>query len=1648
MKETDSSAELQLLLRVNEHVQAQREAYNLLTPNEQRRRGPLLLADLLNSVMYFLHQEVEDDREDDDHRSTHGSGRGGGVRRPRPHSSTGAGGRALAVLTSSTGALPFALRDVPALAKVAALEMRLTTMVMSAISTRAIVTLYELEEWACAQEGVEHFVELGLGVGLQVLPVVQEYFQLRANAVVCPVRSRDVISFLLNDVTARQVLLYGGGDTRDLLYRFSAFYERHVLGGTSSSSAVMRKQGRLLNVRQLGVHIQDYPALLASLSQELTSAHRMEHQHCQQWMERCVAAARADPHGTSTMETRTAAATEPDGGAGDGTLLRDVSFEAAARWERNRGLYERVLQSLDSACAHAELVEGMCRTRERFLCTRLGCGADVVQRVTSSGAHAMDFVVTATEAEARSYSLPLSMWRPSPLGDGAATALAGSREGGGGVELRFHVSQLAETEKSRTLHESAHDNNAWQPSRSVSLVSQRPTSVVSSQKQALDQHTYNDVSTEAPPPPSQAVRRRRGTIVSEAPSTVSAGALASTPGAATALETQLVDSQDTPPPLISAAAVAPAPTGTSPASLLASLLAPAGSLGLAAPRSVNTADVPTAVLQQGTVTALESARGVHGGEPVATGSETALERLCNFLIQYRQSSAAMKQPLASASEPSMSSSTQDTWLHRAVAVLETFTVGDVVPVKLLCEAWATCADCRRPVSPSLSPRSVSERSTVPDNFASRRCIPLLHPFAASLGGGSAAPLGRLASLRQQLSAGRPDRASPAACFTAAAGSFAAEETKEIVYMATPAEVCWLSWWGPALSDAHDSRTVAILTCACLDRHYPSSLREIFCDLLGVRAEPTVAAWCTTAVTCARRLLSPEALTPSFIDAYMESFERCVNTDVAARVAEAVEGGELTLSPPGSPSVELPFLQRQQKTAQVALHRLLASVHESLSTTSPWRAEFFPCDHSWRSGLDGLLYATPPWCGYEGAVLTASSTPTLAHASVTQHFSKGNGTNSAGVAPPLRVLCFRAHEPSWAVCAVLHYFGIRPLSQLAETRVSLHTTVATDAGGMLHDKIAAIAPYVQAFCRASFPLWYGVVYVQLRERLRRLRVVLTATTGTSALGAPTSPLQTHRLHFGGHVYAHERHIRLAYVAAHNIIYGAAESAAVPTLAEGLLPLFMPVGMTTETEVQQLRDVIVRLLGALSSLDSSVEWCDGADTSPQQQQWRREQVKHVLQPVALRYGLTAFTSLSDAAPPLSSGVSAPAGIMESGTDDQSCDAEVPFTLPSRASIRYMSIYPPGTDALRRPRGLHQGHSERQPGQVPGTQRLTEESARELVAHAKPFSQRSGADGRIHVTVPLGGSTAVVTSMPAWRSFPMELDLDAVVAQSVVVTALDGGRRGVGAPAVVRDQQEDNGSDDDGDGSHVGVGDSEEEEEEDQESFLTFLYRPGSGTSSAERRGSRGGVGARKRTRAASGDVAGPVKERLRAGAAKCDVHSAGMWLRPSAASAVAGTGGDTPAYAVAAERYVYELLQNEYAKQIQQDGVRVIWVNEKCEAGSPFDILVIKPRRLNSSSNNLRGGGGSSISSSSSSQWDVVQYVEVKSTCTANRQEFEMSMAELLFAARFGTCYCVYRVFGASTDALRRMRHRVYADIVRLWHTAQLTITSDIRVTPAT
>eukprot|EP00796_Vickermania_ingenoplastis_P010861 gene10861-7527_t len=140
--------------------------------------------------------------------------------------------------------------------------------------------------------------------------------------------------------------------------------------------------------------------------------------------------------------------------------------------------------------------------------------------------------------------------------------------------------------------------------------------------------------------------------------------------------------------------------------------------------------------------------------------------------------------------------------------------------------------------------------------------------------------------------------------------------------------------------------------------------------------------------------------------------------------------------------------------------------------------------------------------------------------------------------------------------------------------------------------------------------------------------------------------------------------------------------------------------------------------------------------------------------------------------------------------------------------------------------------------------------------------------------------------------------------------------------------------------------------------------------------------------------------------------------------------TRRYAVAAERFAWEAVKAQY----QSDPtIRVVWLNESAEGGQPYDLVVCREGP------NHRTGQGSDRR--------ILSFIEVKSTCSSNRHDFELSLNELLFAARYGSAYRVHRVYGASTSELRQMKVVEYGDIISMWRRGRLTLTGDVRVIPS-
>ncbi|GFH16857.1 DUF3883 domain-containing protein, partial [Haematococcus lacustris] len=73
-----------------------------------------------------------------------------------------------------------------------------------------------------------------------------------------------------------------------------------------------------------------------------------------------------------------------------------------------------------------------------------------------------------------------------------------------------------------------------------------------------------------------------------------------------------------------------------------------------------------------------------------------------------------------------------------------------------------------------------------------------------------------------------------------------------------------------------------------------------------------------------------------------------------------------------------------------------------------------------------------------------------------------------------------------------------------------------------------------------------------------------------------------------------------------------------------------------------------------------------------------------------------------------------------------------------------------------------------------------------------------------------------------------------------------------------------------------------------------------------------------------------------------------------------------------------------------GCEVVWVNAQAESGLPYDILIRSP-------------SGAAVKA----------YIEVKSSSARQKDVFEVSRAELNFAAQHGARYQILRVSGACS-----------------------------------
>eukprot|EP00658_Telonema_sp_P-2_P076231 TRINITY_DN6637_c0_g2_i3.p1 TRINITY_DN6637_c0_g2~~TRINITY_DN6637_c0_g2_i3.p1 ORF type:complete len:435 (+),score=39.85 TRINITY_DN6637_c0_g2_i3:291-1595(+) len=139
-----------------------------------------------------------------------------------------------------------------------------------------------------------------------------------------------------------------------------------------------------------------------------------------------------------------------------------------------------------------------------------------------------------------------------------------------------------------------------------------------------------------------------------------------------------------------------------------------------------------------------------------------------------------------------------------------------------------------------------------------------------------------------------------------------------------------------------------------------------------------------------------------------------------------------------------------------------------------------------------------------------------------------------------------------------------------------------------------------------------------------------------------------------------------------------------------------------------------------------------------------------------------------------------------------------------------------------------------------------------------------------------------------------------------------------------------------------------------------------------------------------------------------------------------------YSRSAERYATRWLREKYGGT---NGT-FVWVNETKESGTPYDILHVQyPPNSPSALPRVQG------------------YYEVKCTSTKGRRAFEISLRELLLAAKYGDNYTILRVYNAYDDSASlkdgSLRHNVrgmdveeFRNPIKLWKQRRLVLSGGI------
>ena len=107
----------------------------------------------------------------------------------------------------------------------------------------------------------------------------------------------------------------------------------------------------------------------------------------------------------------------------------------------------------------------------------------------------------------------------------------------------------------------------------------------------------------------------------------------------------------------------------------------------------------------------------------------------------------------------------------------------------------------------------------------------------------------------------------------------------------------------------------------------------------------------------------------------------------------------------------------------------------------------------------------------------------------------------------------------------------------------------------------------------------------------------------------------------------------------------------------------------------------------------------------------------------------------------------------------------------------------------------------------------------------------------------------------------------------------------------------------------------------------------------------------------------------------------------------------------ERCVYEFLLNQVKVLPSGENVDIIWLNEEANTTAPYDFEIRRPN--------------TGVNQEAQSK-TVITYIEVKTTSSDQKEVFEISVPELLFALEKKEALHLYRVFNAGKPGCLRIR----------------------------